>query len=153
MSEMAEVEILLVEDSPQDAEMTLRALRKRNLGNRVFHVKDGQEALDWIFCIGEYTNRDANQYPKVILLDLKMPKVDGLEVVQALRSDERTRLIPVVVMTSSQEQSDLFSSYKSGVNSYIVKPLDFDAFSAAVAELGQYWLLLNKAPDRAVGDS
>ena len=151
MSELKEVEILLVEDSPHDAEMTLRALRKRNLGNRVFHVKDGQEALDWIFCRGEYEHREANQYPKVVLLDLKMPKVDGLEVLQALRCDERTRLLPVVIMTSSQEQSDLVSSYKSGVNSYIVKPLEFDAFSAAVAELGQYWLLLNNAPDPEEG--
>jgi CheY-like chemotaxis protein len=151
MSELKEVEILLVEDSPHDAEMTLRALRKRNLGNRVFHVKNGQEALDWIFCRGQYEQRAANQYPKVVLLDLKMPKVDGLEVLQALRSDERTRTLPVVIMTSSQEQSDLVSSYKSGVNSYIVKPLEFDSFSAAVAELGQYWLLLNKAPDPEEG--
>ena len=151
MSELKEVEILLVEDSPLDAEMTLRALRNRNLGNRVVHVKDGQEALDWIFCRGQYEQRAANQYPKVVLLDLKMPKVDGLEVLQVLRSDERTRTLPVVIMTSSQEQSDLVATYKSGVNSYIVKPLEFDAFSAAVAELGQYWLLLNKAPNPEVG--
>ena len=148
MSELTEVEILLVEDSPQDAEMTLRVLRKSNLANRVVHVKDGQAALDWIFCSGEYEHRDARLHPKVVLLDLKMPKVDGLEVLRALRSDERTRLLPVVVMTSSQEQSDLVASYQLGVNSYVVKPLDFEAFSTAVVELGQYWLLLNKAPDR-----
>lgn len=147
MSEITEVEILLVEDSPHDAEMTLRALRKHNLANRVFHVKDGQEALDWIFCKGKYEHRNASQHPKFVLLDVKMPKVDGLEVLQILRSDERTLLLPVVVMTSSQEQSDLIASYQLGANSYVVKPLDFEAFSAAVVELGHYWLLLNKAPD------
>lgn len=145
MNELNEVEILLVEDSPQDAELTLRALRKRNLGNRVFHVNDGQEALDWLFCTGAYAGRNAH-HPKIVLLDLKMPKVDGLEVLQAIRANESTRLLPVVVMTSSQEQSDVIASYNLGVNSYIVKPLDFDAFSTAVAELGHYWLLINKTP-------
>lgn len=146
MSNNHEVEILLVEDSPRDAEMTLRALRKRNLANHVVHVKDGEEALDWLFGRGAHAGRDVNHHPKVVLLDLKLPKVDGLEVLRALRADERTRLLPVVVMTSSQEQRDLIESYKLGVNSYVVKPVDFDAFSAAVAELGHYWLLVNKEP-------
>lgn len=146
MSNNHEVEILLVEDSPRDAEMTLRALRKRNLANHVVHVKDGEEALDWLFGRGTHAGRDAGHQPKVVLLDLKLPKVDGLEVLRAIRADERTRLLPVVVMTSSQEQRDLIESYKLGVNSYVVKPVDFDAFSAAVAELGHYWLLVNKEP-------
>ena len=146
MSNNHEVEILLVEDSPRDAEMTLRALRKRNLANHIVHVKDGEEALDWLFGRGTHAGRDVNHHPKVVLLDLKLPKVDGLEVLRALRADERTRLLPVVVMTSSQEQRDVIESYKLGVNSYVVKPVDFDAFSAAVAELGHYWLLVNKEP-------
>ncbi len=146
MSNNHEVEILLVEDSPRDAEMTLRALRKRNLANHVVHVKDGEEALDWLFGRGVHAGRDASHHPKVVLLDLKLPKVDGLEVLRALRADERTRLLPVVVMTSSQEQRDVIETYKLGVNSYVVKPVDFDSFSAAVAELGHYWLLVNKQP-------
>ena len=146
MNSSSEVEILLVEDSPRDAEITLRALRKRNLVNHVVHVKDGQEALDWLFGRGVHAGRDASQHPKVVLLDLKLPKVDGLEVLRAIRADPRTQLQPVVVMTSSQEQRDLVESYKLGVNSYVVKPVDFDAFSAAVAELGHYWLLVNKQP-------
>ena len=146
MSNNHEVEILLVEDSPRDAEMTLRALQKRNLANHVVHVKDGEEALDWLYGRGAHAGRDATQQPKVVLLDLKLPKVDGLEVLRAIRADERTRLQPVVVMTSSQEQRDLIESYNLGVNSYVVKPVDFDAFSAAVAEHGHYWLLVNKEP-------
>ena len=146
MSNNHEVEILLVEDSPREAEMTLRALRKRNLANHIVHVKDGEEALDWLFGRGAHAGRDVNHHPKVVLLDLKLPKVDGLEVLRAIRADERTRLQPVVVMTSSQEQRDLIESYNLGVNSYVVKPVDFDAFSAAVADLGHYWLLVNKQP-------
>ena len=146
MSNNTEVEILLVEDSPRDAEMTLRTLRKRNLANHVVHVKDGEEALDWLYGRGAHAGRDATQQAKVVLLDLKLPKVDGLEVLRAIRADPRTQLQPVVVMTSSQEQRDLIESYKLGVNSYVVKPVDFDAFSAAVAELGHYWLLVNKQP-------
>ena len=146
MSNNTEVQILLVEDSPRDAEMTLRTLRKRNLANHVVHVKDGEEALDWLFGRGTHAGRDVNHHPKVVLLDLKLPKVDGLEVLRAIRADPRTQLQPVVVMTSSQEQRDLIDSYKLGVNSYVVKPVDFDAFSAAVAELGHYWLLVNKQP-------
>jgi two-component system response regulator len=146
MSDIPEVEVLLVEDSPRDAEMTLRTLRRRNLVNSVVHVKDGQEALDWLFAEGAYAGRDVTHPPKVILLDLKLPKVDGLEVLRTMRGDERTRLIPVVVLTSSQEDRDVIETYRLGVNSYIVKPVDFDNFSAAVAELGHYWLLLNKKP-------
>jgi two-component system response regulator len=146
MNSSNEIEVLLVEDNPCDAEMTIRTLRKRNLVNQIVHVKDGQEALDWLFGTGAYAGRDPNQHPKVVLLDLKLPKVDGVEVLRALRADARTRLIPVVVMTSSLEDRDLVETYKLGVNSYVVKPVDFDAFSAAVAELGHYWLLTNQKP-------
>lgn len=140
------VDVLLVEDSPRDAELTLRALKKRNLANRILRVCDGAEALDWIFGCGDYAGRDVAQKPKVILLDLKLPKVDGLEVLRRIRADERTRLIPVVVLTSSREQRDVVESYKLGVNSYIVKPVSFENFSAAVAELGHYWLFVNVEP-------
>ncbi len=146
MSSQSQVEVLLVEDNPRDAEMTLRTLRRRNLVNSVVHVKDGQEALEWLFAEGAHAGRDVSQLPKVVLLDLKLPKVDGLEVLRAMRADERTRLLPVVVLTSSQEDRDVIESYKLGVNSYIVKPVDFENFSAAVAELGHYWLLLNQKP-------
>lgn len=146
MSNNTEVEILLVEDSPRDAEMTLRSLRKRNLANHVVHVKDGEEALDWLYGRGAHAGRDATQQPKVVLLDLKLPKVDGIEVLRAIRADPRTKLQPVVVMTSSHEQRDVIDTYKLGVNSYVVKPVDFDSFSAAVAEMGHYWLLVNKQP-------
>lgn len=141
-----EIEVLLVEDNPRDAEMTIRTLRKRNMVNHVVHVKDGQEALDWLFGTGPYAGRDPSHHPKVVLLDLKLPKVDGVEVLRAIRADERTRLIPVVVMTSSLEDRDVVETYKLGVNSYVVKPVEFDAFSAAVAELGHYWLLVNQKP-------
>ncbi len=147
MTNPNEVEILLVEDSPQDAELTLHALRKRNLANRLIHVKDGQEALDWLFGEGVYAGRDTDRQPKIVLLDLKMPRVDGLEVLRAIRANERTRLLPVVVMTSSHEQNDIIESYELGVNSYIVKPLEFDAFSAIVADLGYYWLVVNIGPN------
>ena len=141
-----QVEVLLIEDNPRDAEMTLRTLRKRNLANNVIHIKDGQEALDWLFGRGAFAGRDPCQHPSVTLLDLKLPKVDGLEVLRAIRADERTKFIPVVMMTSSREEQDVVESYKLGVNSYVVKPVDFDKFSAAVAQLGQYWLLLNEKP-------
>ncbi|MES2468280.1 MAG: response regulator [Verrucomicrobiota bacterium] len=144
MSEHTEVELLLVEDNPRDAELTLRTLRKSSPANRIVHVRDGQEALDWLLGTAPLHARDARPRPKVVLLDLKLPKVDGLEVLRALRADERTCLLPVVVMTSSQEQRDVIASYQLGVNSYIVKPVDFDAFSTAVAELGHYWLLINQ---------
>ncbi len=140
------VDILLVEDNPHDVELTLRALKKHNLANSVHVVKDGAEALEFVFGTGAYTDRDIENGPKVILLDLKLPKVDGLEVLRKIKSDERTKIIPVVVLTSSQEESDIVESYKLGANSYMVKPVDFDKFIESVSELGLYWLLLNKPP-------
>jgi len=141
-----EVEILLVEDNPNDVELTLRALKKNNLTNKVHVVKDGAEALEYIFATGAYASRDINCIPKVILLDLKLPKVDGLEVLRRIKSDERTKVIPVVVLTSSKEERDLVESYKLGANSYIAKPVNFESFVKAVVELGLYWLLLNQPP-------
>ncbi len=148
-----EIQILLVEDNPSDAELTIRALRKKNLANKLIHLKNGAEALDFIFTRGNYAGRDALKVPKVILLDLKMPKVHGLEVLAALRADEKTKRIPVVVLTSSNEDPDIDACYALGVNSYIVKPVDFDNFVKAVSELGFYWLLLNQvaAPNSATG--
>jgi CheY-like chemotaxis protein len=141
-----EVEILLVEDNPNDVELTLRALKKNNLTNKVHVVKDGAEALEYVFANGAYAHRKIEHHPRVILLDLKLPKVDGLEVLRQIKSDERTKMIPVVVLTSSKEERDLVESYKLGANSYIAKPVDFDSFVKAVAELGLYWLLLNQPP-------
>src|ERR1041385_9441321 len=137
-----ELEILLVEDSARDAELTIRALKRRNLANKLIHVKDGAEALDFLFGTGTYAHRDTRQRPKVMLLDLKLPKIDGLEVLRTIKADARTRTIPVVVMTSSQEQRDVIESYQLGVNSYVVKPVNFDGFAKAVSELGCYWILL-----------
>ena len=142
----SKVEILLVEDNPTDVELTLRALKKRNLANKVHVVRDEAEALDFIFATGSYKGREINHKPKVILLDLKLPKVDGLEVLRKIKSDERTKDIPVVVLTSSKEEKDRIESYKLGVNSYIAKPVDFNQFTKAVSELGLYWLLLNELP-------
>lgn len=142
------VEILLVEDNPYDAELTLRALQKNHLANRVILVTDGEEALDYIFARGAYSNRRIENAPRVILLDLKLPKVDGLEVLKALKGDQRTKMIPVVILTSSKEEKDIVESYRLGVNSYIVKPVDFDKFVDAVNSLGLYWLLLNQSPHR-----
>jgi two-component system response regulator len=141
-----QVEILLVEDNPSDVELTMRALKRHNLANMVHVVKDGAEALDFIFATGAYVARDICNRPKVILLDLKLPKVDGLEVLGKIKSDERTKVTPVVVFTSSREERDIVESYKLGVNSYIVKPVDFDKFLQAISELGMYWLLLNQPP-------
>ena len=141
------VEILLVEDNPDDAGLVIRALKKHNLANHLIHLSDGAQALDFVFCKGEFAERQIDDRPKVILLDLKMPKVDGLQVLQAIREDKRTESIPVVIMTSSHEERDIVEGYRLGVNSYIVKPVDFDNFSKAVAELGFYWLLLNKVPN------
>ncbi len=141
-----EVEILLVEDNQNDVELTLRALKKRNLANKVHVVKDGAEALEFIFGTGTYAERNVNHIPKVILLDLKLPKVDGLEVLRRVKSDERTKVIPVVILTSSKEESDLVESYKLGANSYITKPVDFDKFAQIVSEMGLYWLLVNQPP-------
>ncbi len=146
MSDQIDVEILLVEDNSRDAEMTMRTLRKAKLANGIVHVKDGQEALDWLFGNGVYADRNISSKPKFVLLDLKLPKVDGLEVLRAMRDDERTRLIPVVIMTSSNEQCDLVKSYQLGVSSYVVKPVEFESFAAAVLELGHYWLLVNQYP-------
>ncbi len=146
MTDVNEIEILLVEDNPHDVEMTLRALKRHNLTNKVHVVKDGAEALDYLFAGEIYANRDINQSPKLILLDLKLPKVDGLEVLRQVKSDERTKTIPVVVLTSSREEQDMIESYKLGVNSYIVKPVNFDKFLDSVGELGLYWLLLNEQP-------
>jgi len=144
--ELTEVEILLVEDSPADAELAQRALRKKNLANKLHLVRDGAEALDFIFATGAYAGRRVEDTPKLILLDLKLPKVDGLTVLRRIKSDPRTKRIPVVVMTSSREEQDVVESYELGVNSYVVKPVDFDQFAHAVADLGLYWLLLNQPP-------
>jgi two-component system, response regulator len=146
MSYENEVEILLVEDNPTDAELTLRALKKSHLANRVVHVVDGEEALDFLFARGAYSDRNIEHGPKVVLLDLKLPKVDGLEVLKIVKSDPRTKIIPVVILTSSQQEKDMLQSYEAGVNSYIVKPVDFDKFMDAVNGLGMYWLLLNQKP-------
>ncbi len=140
----SEVEILLVEDNPADAELALRALKKRNLANHVIRVGDGAEALDFLFARGAFHERCITDRPKVILLDLKLPKVDGLEVLRTIKSDPRTQSIPVVMLTSSKEEKDIIESYRLGVNSYMVKPVDFDKFLVAVEELGLYWLLLNQ---------
>jgi len=146
MSNGHAVEILLVEDNPQDLELALRALKKANLGNRIEVARDGAEALEFIFCEGAHAGRRIEDAPKVVLLDLKLPKVDGIEVLERIRSDPRTSMIPVVVLTSSKEQNDLVRSYRLGVNSYVVKPVSFDQFASAVQQLGLYWLLLNEAP-------
>lgn len=140
------IEILLVEDSMEDANLVMRSLKKHNLGNSIIHLKDGAEALDFIFAKGEYTSRKIEDKPKLILLDLKMPKVDGLEVLRALKADPRTKTIPIVIMTSSREDRDLLESYELGVNSYVVKPVSFENFAQAVAELGMYWLMVNQSP-------
>lgn len=140
------VEILLVEDNPSDAELTIRALERHNLANRLVWVKDGAEALDLIFGPSPDAGTPINHTPKLILLDLKLPKVDGHEVLERIKSDPRTRSIPVVVLTSSREETDLLRAYKSGTNSFIVKPVDFDRFIEAVRQLGLYWLLLNEPP-------
>jgi two-component system response regulator len=141
------VEILLVEDNPDDIELTLHALKQNNLANRIEVVRDGAEALDFIFAKNSYAHRDVDQLPRVILLDLKLPKVDGLEVLRRVKSDPHTRKIPIVVLTSSREERDIVESYQLGVNSYITKPVGFDQFVEAVRQLGFYWLLLNQPLD------
>jgi len=145
MDKFDKVDILLVEDNPTDAELTMRALRKGNLANQITWVKDGAEALDFIFRSGAYAGRP-QQNPRLILLDLKLPKVDGIEVLRRIKADEQTRAIPVVMVTSSAEGRDVAESYKLGVNSYVVKPVEFDAFSETVAKAGFYWMLVNKTP-------
>ncbi|HRH43736.1 MAG TPA: response regulator [Pyrinomonadaceae bacterium] len=145
MMNLNEVEILLVEDNPNDAELTMRVLKKNHLANQVMHAKDGEEALEFIFAEGHFSDRNIENKPKVILLDLKLPKVNGIEVLERVKRDERTKKIPIVILTSSREDSDLQKCYSIGVNSYIVKPVDFDSFVKAVTDLGLYWLLLNEA--------
>ena len=146
MTALEDVEILLVEDNPNDVELTMRALQKQNLAGKVFVVKDGAEALEFIFATGAFAERKIENRPKVVLLDLKLPKIDGIEVLRRIKSDERTKHTPVVMLTSSQEERDVLDSYNHGVNSYIVKPVDFSNFVHAVSELGVYWGLLNKLP-------
>jgi len=138
------VELLLIEDNPNDAELTIRALKKRNLTNSLLIVEDGAEALDFIFAQGKYSQRDETRFPKVILLDLKLPKISGLEVLRTLKNNAQTRTIPVIIVTSSAEDPDIKAAYDLGANSYVVKPVDFDQFSEAMSNLGIYWLFLNR---------
>ena len=146
MKDTNPIELLLVEDSTPDMELALRALRKAHLANRIHVARDGVEALDFIFCEGPHAGRRITDTPKVILLDLKLPRIDGLEVLKRIKADPRTALIPVVMLTSSKEQTDVITSYQLGVNAYLVKPVNFERFSAAVAELGLFWVLLNQPP-------
>jgi two-component system response regulator len=146
MNETEAVELLIVEDNPQDLELSLRALRKAHLSNRIHVARDGAEALEFIFCEGAHAQRKITDGPKVIMLDLKLPRIDGIEVLRRIKSDPRTKMIPVVMLTSSKEQSDVVESYNLGVNSYIVKPVNFERFAEAVRDLGLYWLLFNQPP-------
>lgn len=146
MSDMHAVDVLLVEDNQQDAELTIRSLKKHKLSNNVSVVEDGAEALDFIFCRGKHSKRDINHPPKVIFLDLKLPLVSGLEVLRAIKQDARTKSLPVVVVTSSREDPDIKAAYELGANSYVVKPVDFEAFTEAIGSLGLYWLLINQPP-------
>ncbi|MCF8223349.1 MAG: response regulator [Bacteroidales bacterium] len=146
MENLNEVEILIVEDNVDDAEMALRALKQNKLANKVKVVGDGEEALNFIFAKGKYQARRREAKPRIILLDLKLPKVDGLEVLREIKSNEDTKVIPVIILTSSREETDMIDSYRLGVNSYIVKPVDFEKFVEAIRELGLYWLLLNQQP-------
>ena len=145
---MQNATILLVEDNPDDEALTLRALKKNNIGNKIFVARDGAEALDFLFCTGTYTDHDPREMPQLILLDLKLPKVDGLEVLRRLRADIRTRLLPIVILTSSNEEQDLMEGYQYGANSYMRKPVDFNQFADAIRQLGLYWLVLNEAPPK-----
>lgn len=140
------IEILLVEDNTNDLELTLHALNKHNLANKINVVRDGEEAMDFLFCKGKFADRSFNNAPSLVLLDLKLPKIDGLEVLRAVKSDNRTRAIPVVVMTSSKQQRDLVESYQLGVNSYIQKPINFGEFQEVIRQLGYYWLAVNQPP-------
>ena len=145
MEEIGNIEILLAEDDAVDAEMTMRALQKHRLANKVHWVRDGAEALDYLFASGAYAGRDVT-LPKLVLLDIKMPRVDGIDVLKRMRADERTKLIPVVVMTSSTQDKDIIESYRLGVNSYVVKPVQFGAFAETVSTIGFYWVLTNQTP-------
>jgi two-component system, response regulator len=146
MNKESIIEVLLVEDNDDDALLAVRSLKKYNLANKLYRVYDGEEALDFIFAQGAYQHRNINNTPRVILLDLKMPKKDGLEVLRAVREDKRTRHIPVVILTSSKEDRDIAESYNLGVNSYIVKPVDFQKFAESIRDIGMYWLVLNEPP-------
>lgn len=146
MNDINAIEILLVEDNPQDAELTLRALKKNNLANKVHLAEDGEEALDFIFCRNQYSTRDISIPPKVIFLDLKLPKINGLEVLREIKSNSQTKTIPVVIVTSSREDPDIKKAYALGVNSYVVKPVNFDDFFNAMSQTGMYWLLVNENP-------
>lgn len=143
MDNLSPVEILLVEDNPRDAELTIRALKKKNLANNLFHVEDGVDALDFLFGRGKYSGRDITEAPKVVLLDLKLPRIDGLEVLSVIKADERTQAIPVIVVTSSAEDPDVKKAYQLGANSYVIKPVQFDAFIDAMVKVGIYWLMVN----------
>lgn len=145
---MKDKTILLVEDNPRDEELTLRALQKHNIRNEVVVAHDGAEALDYLFARDAYAGRDASELPEVVLLDLKLPKIDGLEVLRRIRSEEKTKLLPVVILTSSDEERDLLDGYEAGCNSYVRKPVDFQQFAEAVRQLGLYWLVLNEGPPR-----
>lgn len=147
MNQQNVVDILLVEDNPQDVELTIRALKKHNITNRLIVLEDGAEALDFVFCRGKYTQREITNHPKVILLDVKLPKVSGLEILKAIKGDDRTRTIPIVMVTSSKQDPDIKTAYEFGANSYVVKPLDFNVFVEAMSHLGLYWLLVNKSPN------
>lgn len=142
-----EIEVLLVEDNETDAELTIRALKKKNLANNLVWVKDGEEALEFVFASGRYFEREIQDLPKLVLLDLRMPKIDGMEVIRRIKTDERTNKIPIVVLTSSKEDKDIVESYNLGVNSYVSKPVEFEEFTDAVSTLGLYWMLLNKSPE------
>jgi len=144
MNVKSAVDVLLVEDNPQDAELTVRVFKKQNLANRIHTVEDGAEALDFLFCRGEYVSRNGAENPKVVLLDLKLPKVSGLEVLHAMKNNKETRDIPVVIVTSSREDPDIAEAYSLGANSYVVKPVDFKSFADAMSKVGYYWLLVNQ---------
>ena len=138
--------ILLVEDNPDDVELLMRALRKNNIANNIAVTRDGAEALDYLYATGKYTERDADEIPRIILLDLKLPKLNGLQVLERIRADKRTELTPVIILTSSKEEQDLISGYRCGANSYVRKPVDFNEFVDAVRQIGLYWLLINESP-------
>jgi two-component system response regulator len=144
--ESSAIEILLIEDNPHEAELAIRSLKKHHLANRLIHIDDGAEAVDFLFCRGKYEDTKGRVAPKLILLDLKLPKVSGHEILKQIRADEQLKAVPVVVLTSSNEESDILESYKLGVNSYIVKPVNFESFSKSIAEMGMYWMVLNKIP-------
>jgi two-component system response regulator len=146
MNAIEPVEILIVEDNPNDAELTIRALKKNNLANHIFVAENGEEALDFIFSRGVYENRDKSKALKVIFLDLKLPKVSGLEVLKAIKANESTRMLPIVIITSSKEDPDIQEAYALGANSYVVKPVDFDSFIHAISSAGLYWLIINVPP-------